>query len=198
MIPTGIVASAHKTGTAPVLLLDSFNRADGTVGNLDTGQTWVAEAGGSWVVSSNALAMTGGTNKSLTVNVGSTSMRVAATRLARASAFTDIVASVVGASDYYRFQIDPTNGALYVGRLIGGVNTWLWNGAPPGGSYTGRFEFTIKHEAGGTLITASANGTVVYSTTDTTSGRPTGTYAGFRTANPFPDRVWDDFEAEAL
>lgn len=196
----GIVASARVATAPPAgpLLLDSFTRANGAVGNLDTGQTWLPEAGSTWSVLGNSLQFTSGSNKGLHVNIGATSMRVQASRLSPTAVFADLIASASGFSDYYRFQIDSGNVNLYVGRVIAGVNTWLWNGPAPSGLFTGTFELKIQHSGGATQVTATANGTQVYTTSDTGVGRPVGTYGGFRQFNSGGASSWANFEGQSL
>ena len=61
------------------LILDSFNRSNGSLGNTDTGQTWNATKG-TWSISSNkATSSDSASNYSLaTVDLGTTNLSVSA------------------------------------------------------------------------------------------------------------------------
>lgn len=51
---TTVLSVAKQSSLKPVVVYDSANRADGAIGNADTGQAWTV-LGGTWVVSSNTI-----------------------------------------------------------------------------------------------------------------------------------------------
>ena len=201
MIPLGVLASGRVEATsAPSgLVLDSFDRANTTtgLGTADTGQAWLQQTGSTWGIDAQQAYVASFSSRALTgIDLGSTSMRVAATvygvGLPR---YPLLAAAAMNPSNTYQLVWEPSQGVQLTAR-INGSNTAIYSG----GSVTSgdRLELQVIETGTGATLTVSKNGTVVHSSTFTDPSRPQGTLAGLGLATAGPEIRFDDFEAEAL
>jgi hypothetical protein len=108
---------------SPVFASDSFNRADGAVGDLDgllgggAGKSWTV-ASGTWAIASNVLSCSSAGN--LTVDLGVTSCRVRVQRLA-ISGTLSILGRYVDANNHWRVLLD--GGRIEIFEITGGGAT---------------------------------------------------------------------------
>lgn len=179
-----------------MIITDTFTRVDNasSLGTTETGETW-ATVGATWGISSNqAYVSSWSSRAAATVDVGSTSMRVAA-RIYESglAAYPFIVAGYDDIGNTYQL-VNSQASQLQLTRRISGSNAALYAGPIANGDL---IELSLI-QSGGTEITVRRNGVTVHTTTDTTVGRPAGTRAGLGLPTNTTACRWDDFEAEAL
>lgn len=159
-------------------LTDTFTRANSTttLGSTESPvKAWSAD-NGTWGINTNqAYVVTqSGFDSRATVDVGAANMDVSAAITTAQDA--GVMASYVDASNYYLAKI--ISGSVTVIRRQGGSDTTLGSG----GTWTdGATLRLVTNDSGsGTQVTAYIGATQVFTTLDTTAGRPAGTRAGFR------------------
>ena len=181
--------------SGPRRIIDNFNRADSseTMGSTSSGELWVPSAGtwgitGGMAYRSSLAEITQAT----TVEWGSADMIVSAElSMSAASAYPALLARYVDTNNYYLVYLHA--GALLIRRRKDGVNVTLSSGQVA--AYYDRIALSTVEIDGATRVSVSVNGTVVYTTEDSTLGRPAGTRAGigaYRTGARF-----DNFRVEA-
>lgn len=199
MIPLGVLAG-RRAVVAPSFITDTFTRADNasSLGTTETGgQTW-ATVGATWGISSNQAYVSSFTSRAAaTVEVGSTSMRLAARVYASAiSTYPFLVAGYVDIDNTYQL-VNNGDRRLQLTCRVSGTNTAIYDGGSSSLASGDLIEVQLV-QSGGTQITVKRNGSTVYTGTDSTSGRPLGTRAGIALPADTLGCRWDDFEAEAL
>lgn len=182
--------------SGPRRIIDNFNRADSseTMGSTSSGELWVPSAGtwgitGGMAYRSSLAEITQAT----TVEWGSADMIVSAelSSFNFTSAYPALLARYVDTNNYYLVYLHA--GALLIRRRKDGVNVTLSSGQVAA-DYD-RIALSTVEIDGATRVSVSVNGTVVYTTEDSTLGRPAGTRAGigaYRTGARF-----DNFRVEA-
>ena len=165
-------------------ITDTFTRADSTstLGSTESPVlAWTAD-NGTWGISSNQayVATQSGFDNRATISVGQANMDVSAV-IVNASEDVGLLASYVDASNYYYAQVDA-GGTVRVLRHQGGADTNLITGVV-GWSSGSTLRLVTNDSGSGTQVTAYIGATQIYTGLDTTSGRPAGTRAGFRSGS---------------
>lgn len=175
-VATGAAVTV-TTGTPLAALTDSFNRANSaTLGTADTGQTWVLIGGSGPGIWSN-LATRNPNSGTAVINFGQADMRVEADMVAGAWNYspTIIARSNSTYTDAYLLMRQTSN-IFNVVRRVGGVY------AEPLGSMTyalgDRVGISVHESGGSSIVKTWKNGVEQASYSDSTVGRPTGTYGG--------------------
>jgi hypothetical protein len=119
---------APPSAGAVLVVSDSFNRADGALGNADTGQAWAnIGANGLLIVSNQAAASNGSSNNNVSIPVGVSDMRVELTTVSGSLSGVGPLARYVDTSHFVRtilgnsWSINEVGGA---GVIASGTTTW--------------------------------------------------------------------------
>ncbi len=171
---------------APPVVSDSFNRANGAIGNADTGQPWVAFVGTPVIFSNQYLANGVGLATSA-IDSGLTDCTVAVTMLS--GQFSGLIWRVVDGNNYLLCQWEPDN-SLGVYTRIAGVFTLLADSAPNVMATGRRVSITIS----GNNFIVKVDGTTVLTTSSTSF--PTITAQGIYSGDT-ASRLFDNFTVSA-
>lgn len=177
-----ISGSLIGTGSAPTLVTieDNFNRANSTttMGSTPSGQPWITY-NGTWGINSNrAYTVTNNENDTVVMEPGFTNAEVSARFYGTGdNKFPGILARA-NPTNAYIIELSGSSGALELARMSG----FEVSAAAPNGTYTEGALLTlrIRDVSGGVELTVLVNNVQVLQVTDTASGRPNGTYFGFR------------------
>lgn len=196
MIPLGVLASAYVPATATGLIEDSFNRANGSLGVTDTGETWATV--GTWAIidAARALCTTSHANSYATVPAWSDAE--VQVDIQGGSQYPGVCARYADASNNYFAIYNPGAGNLAweLRRKIGGTEVLLGSWAATFADAT--VKLTAVEGSGQTNLTVYVDGTSRITYADTTTGRPSGTQIGLVKAWGTTDPRYDNFVAREL
>lgn len=143
-------------------VLDRFNRADGAVGNADSGQLWVPQAvDQGWIISGNALKRTGGPAFVHAINVvetGNSDGWVEATLVGTSGAgafYIGLVGRVVNDNNHLLLQGLIGSGVYLYSKVGGGYNLWASYAFPL--AFGDRIGLRVK----GMIVAAYRNGVLL-------------------------------------
>lgn len=170
----GVLARALRFASAFATITDSFNRADSTttMGNTDTGQTWIADAGTWGITGNKAYPVTGADSDRCSIDAGSTDLTVAATiGPTNVNRFYGVTGRGADANNFYMAMF--SSATSYFFKNVAGTYTQL---AVQSTSFSGDDQVTFN--LNGTAAVIKVAGVANISTTD--SSITTGTRAGMR------------------
>lgn len=154
----------------PTVVTDTFNRANGNLGNADSGQAWLTGgvATTAWVVSSNVAKRASATTSVSDVayiDIGKTDVILSADIvITNSSQGSSLIARMSGTTvdNCMRFYMYG-NGTLAIMKFIGGVQTTL---AQTTFSYTSGASYSCTFTCRGNIFSAYINGVLKVSTED--------------------------------
>jgi hypothetical protein len=153
-----VSGAAFSLSNSSVIVSDSFDRADNasSLGNSDTGQTWIIGSG-TWAISSNQAKGTGN-NITALQDIGSSNAKISVT--VGAAIDSGIVFRYKDENNYFRF-VRVGAGNVYLQKKVSGTLTTLQNISSA--VAVGDILTVI---ASGDSIQVLKNGTSLYTTTD--------------------------------
>lgn len=157
---------ARRGGLMRVIVSDTFTRANGYIGNAETGQNWLT-TGSAWLVASNVAqrsAATAATSSVAYIDIAKSDVIVSANFRLGGYAVHSIIARMSGdtVDNSIRFSFSP-GGNVSIIRTISGVNTVLATAAH---SYSAGSTYACSLSCIGNDFTATVDGAVVVSVTD--------------------------------
>jgi len=194
---TPSAVSTKTAADAPLIVSDTFTRADTTagLGTADTGQTWTAGVG-TWGISSNtAYCVSAADGDRTIIETGVTDQKVTATltgtTVSGAGPSFSLLARCTDANNGYLLSVSNNLSQAKIFKMVAGAYTQL------GGIVTVSLVDgdTLTLSVKGSTLTAYKNGTSYATATDTTF--TAGTKAGLRTGATSTGARYDNFKVQA-
>lgn len=171
-------------------LSDSFNRADGSLGNADTGQPWSTPAG-TFSISSNQAASASGDGLAIVTATADGDLSIDG---AVATAYvSSLVFRYSDASNFYYVYDWPGGSNISIRKVQGGSDIEYASVARTASSGLVTYRVVLN----GTAIDLYRNGVLMFSTTSSFNASATG--VGMRVSNGGGQaNRWDNLSMEAL
>lgn len=149
--------------TRPAIVSDSFNRADGALGNADSGQAWTITNATWGLVSGQVKALTTASGYALAdIDAGIADVAIQADIVFQGLGGS-LAFRVTNGANFYIAQLVGTQTRVY--KCVGGAFTQL---AVGGGAHTVGVTYTLRVEVVGSSIKVYENGVLVITLTDAT------------------------------